>query len=180
MISDALPTYRYDIPLSWCSSLTGPCRLLLSEISRRKTVVLSMSLYPGENSFFSHGWLNREMNQYTERDVSMAAMINSGAQSCLRVPLILLKFTQLSGTCGEIPLRGPWCLGLYLTHDKCRLTVEGLSIIVGDSKTNTNTCITTWSRRIFASVASRRVPFRQHECRRLRIGIATRLRGATP
>jgi hypothetical protein len=25
-------------------------------ISRRKTVVFGMSLYPGENSFFSNGW----------------------------------------------------------------------------------------------------------------------------
>jgi hypothetical protein len=38
--------------------------------------------------------------------------------------LILLRSMQLSGTCGEIPLRGSWCLGLYLTHDKCSLTVE--------------------------------------------------------
>jgi hypothetical protein len=38
--------------LSWCSSLTGPCRLLLSMISRRRTVVCGISLHPGENSFY--------------------------------------------------------------------------------------------------------------------------------
>jgi hypothetical protein len=52
--------------------------------------------------------LNQTMHVYivSKRDVSMAAMINLGAQSCLHVSLILLRSTQLSGTCGEIPLRG--------------------------------------------------------------------------
>jgi hypothetical protein len=54
----------------------------------------------------------------------MAAIINVGALSCLHVSLILLSLillgsTQLSGTCGEMPLRGPRCLGLHLAGDKC-------------------------------------------------------------
>jgi hypothetical protein len=68
--------------------------------------------------------LNQTMHIYivSERDVSMAAMINLGAKSCLHVSLILLRSTQLSGTCGEIPLWGPRCLGLHLTGDKCSVT----------------------------------------------------------
>jgi hypothetical protein len=58
----------------------------------------------------------------SKRDASIAAMINLGAQSCLHVSLILLGSTQLSGTCEEIPLQGPPCLGLHLTVDKCFVT----------------------------------------------------------
>ena len=47
----------------------------------------------------------------SRRDVSIEATINLGAQSCLHVSPILLGSTQLLGTCGEMPLRGPWCLG---------------------------------------------------------------------
>jgi hypothetical protein len=72
--------------------------------------------------FRLHGHeFNQKMHIYivSERDVSMAAMINLGAQSCLHVSLILLRSTQLSGTRGEMPLRGPLCLGLPLTGDRC-------------------------------------------------------------
>lgn len=46
-------TICFDIPLFWCSSLTGPCGLfLICMLSRRKTVARS----PNENSFLSYGW----------------------------------------------------------------------------------------------------------------------------
>jgi hypothetical protein len=72
--------------------------------------------------FRLHGHeFNQKMHIYiiSKRDVSIAAMINLGAQSCLHVSLILLRSTQLSGTCREMPLRGPRCLGPHLTGDGC-------------------------------------------------------------
>jgi hypothetical protein len=81
--------------------------------------------------------LNQTMHIYivSKRDFSMAAMINLGAQFCLHVSLILLGFTQLSDTCGEIPLRGPRCLGMHLTGDKCSVTGSWSSRAVGSLKT---------------------------------------------
>jgi hypothetical protein len=51
---------------------------------------------------------------------------NLGAQSGLHVSPItaLLRSTQLSGTCGEMPPRRPRCLGLHLTCDSYWLMVK--------------------------------------------------------